>query len=291
VLVSHGDRVTVINGRTGAKIADIPGFPGISHGVALVPEIGRGYSDDGVAGTATSFDLNTWQLGKPVKAQADADAMVFDPASGHLFVIDGDPGKVTVVDPRTDTVLATIDGGGKLEIGVADGRGALFVNGESKRELVRIDTRTNQVTAHWSITQCTSPHGIAIDAEARRVFTSCENNLLLAIDADTGKVIASLPIGSRTDGAAFDPVRKRVFSSNGDGTLTVIAEKSPDSFVVLTNVKTMLGARTMTLDPQTGRLYLVAAEMKLNASAAPSDRSRYKTTPGSTRLLFLDPEP
>ena len=292
VYVAHGDKVTVIDGESGALVGQVEGFSGGTHGVALVPQMGRGYSDDGHAGTATSFDLKTLKLGKPIKADDDADAIVFDPASGHVFVIDGDPGKVTVIDPKTDTGLTTIDGGGKLEIAVADGSGMLFVNGEAKQEIVRIDTRTNKVTAHWPIPQCTSPHGLAIDPRSRRLFTSCENNVLLALDADNGKVVASLPIGARTDGAAFDPVRKRIFSSNGDGTLTVIAEKSADSFEVLANVQTKRGARTMTLDPKSGRLYLVAGETQINEAAAPTDfRHRFTVVPGTAKLLFLDPTP
>jgi DNA-binding beta-propeller fold protein YncE len=292
VYVAHGDRVTVIDGESGALVGQIEGFSGGTHGVALVPQIGRGYSDDGRAGTATSFDLKTLRLGKPIKADDNADAIVFDPASGHVFVIDADPGKVTVIDPKTDTGLTTIDGGGKLEIAVADGSGMLFVNGEAKQEIVRIDTQTNKVTAHWPIPQCTSPHGLAIDPRSRRLFTTCENNVLLALDADNGKVVASLPIGARTDGAAFDPVRKRIFSSNGDGTLTVISEKSADSFEVLANVQTKPGARTMTLDPKSGRLYLVAAETRINEAASPTDlRHRFTIVPGTTKLLFLDPTP
>jgi YVTN family beta-propeller protein len=290
VYIAHGDRVTVIDGQSGVLIGQVEGFPGGTHGVAVVPEVGRGYSDDGKAGTAGSFDLNTLKLIKPIRADDDADAIIFDPASGHIFVVDGDPGKVTVIDPKTDTALATIDGGGKLEIGVADGTGKMFVNGEAKQEIVRIDTKANQVDAHWPIPSCTSPHGLAIDTHSHRLFASCENNVLLAINADNGKVVASLPIGARTDGAAFDPIRKRVFSSNGDGTLTVIAETTPDSFKVLGTVQTMLGARTMTIDPQTGRLYLVAGEIKINEAAAPTDfRNRFKVTPGSAKLMFLDP--
>jgi DNA-binding beta-propeller fold protein YncE len=292
VYVAHGDRVSVVDGQSGSLVGQVEGFPGGTHGVALLPELGRGYSDDGKAGTAASFDLSTFKLVKTIKADADADAIVFDPASGHVFVIDAEPGKVTVIDPKSDTSVATIDGGGKLEIGVADGAGSLFVNGEANREIVRIDTRANRVSAHWAIPQCVSPHGIAIDPKTRRLFTSCENNVLLVVDADHGSVIASLPIGARTDGAAFDPVRKRVFSSNGDGTLTVILEKDASTFEVEATVPTVIGARTMTLDPKSGRLYLMAADFKINEAAAATDyRNRYKVTPGSAKLLFLDPSP
>jgi YVTN family beta-propeller protein len=292
VYIAHGDRVTVVDGQSGELIGNIEGFAGGTHGVAIIPGSGRGYTDEGKTGTAGSFDLKTLKALKTIKADDDADAIAFDPASGHLFVIDGDPGKITVIDTKTDTVIATVDGGGKLEIGAADGRGKLYINGEEKQEILRVDTRTNTIDTRWAMPSCKSPHGLAIDAKTRRLFSSCENNVMVVIDADSGKQIAELPIGSRSDGAAFDPGTKRAFSSNGDGTLTVIGEKSPDSFVSLGSVPTMRGARTMTLDPKSGRLYLVAADLTVNESVDPADyRHRYSVVPGSAKLLFLDPAP
>jgi YVTN family beta-propeller protein len=290
VYVAHGDRVTVVDGRSGRLVGTIEGYVGGTHGVAIVPRSGRGYTDDGRAGVAGSFDLKTLQPIATIKAESDADAVIFDPASGHVFVVNADPGTITVIDPGTDAAIATIDGGGKLEIGAADGAGRLYVNGEAKQEVVRVDTRTNQIDARWPIPSCLSPHGLAIDAKSRRVFSSCENQVMIVIDADDGRLIASLPIGARTDGAAFDPSTRRAFSSNGDGTLSVIAEQGPESFVSLGTVATMPGARTMTLDPGTGRLYLVAADIQINESVDPRDfRHRFSVRPGSVKLLFLDP--
>ena len=290
VYIAHGDRVTVVSGQSGELVGSIQGYAGGTHGVAVLPGSGRGYTDDGEAGTAHSFDVRTLKALKTIKAGDDADAIVFDPASGHVFVVNSEPGTITVIDPRTDAVITTLQGGGKLEIGAADGAGKVYVNGEAKREVLRIDTKTNAIDARWPIPSCESPHGIAIDARARRVFSSCENNLMVIIDADNGRHIAELPIGSRTDGAAFDPGTKRAFSSNGDGTLTVIGEQTPNSFVLLGSVTTMRGARTMTLDPTTGRLYLVAADYSVNESVDPKDlRHRYSVVPGTAKLLFLDP--
>ena len=290
VYIAHGDRVTVVTGQSGELVGAIQGYAGGTHGVAIVPDSGRGYTDDGQAGTAHSFDTRTLKALKTIKAGDDADAIVFDPTSGHIFVVNSDPGTITVIDTKTDTVIATLSGGGKLEIGAADGSGKVYVNGEAKREVLRIDTTTNTIDARWPIPSCESPHGIAVDALARRVFSSCENNLMVIIDADNGRHVAELPIGSRTDGAAFDPGTKRAFSSNGDGTLTVIGEQTPNSFVLLGNVATMRGARTMTLDPTTGRLYLMAADYSINESVDPGDlRHRYSVVPGSAKLLFLDP--
>ena len=290
VFIAHDDRVTVVDGGTGSIIGNVEGLQGGAHGVAIVPGTERGYTDDGHAGTAASFDLDKLNLIKTIKADADADAIVFDPTSGHIFVVDGDPGKLTVIDPKSDSAVATINVGGKLETAVAGGNGKLYVNGEEKQEIVRVDTATNEVDAHWPIPNCTSPHGLAIDSDAHRLFSSCENNVLVVIDADAGTIVATLPIGARSDGAAFDPKRKLIFSSNGDGTLSVIAEKDANSFASVASVATKRGARTMTLDPETGRIYLVAADTTINPSADPSDfRHRYVVTPGSAQLLFLDP--
>ena len=290
VYIAHGDRITVVDGRSGELVGSIQGFAGGTHGVAILPDSGRGYTDDGQAGTARSFDVRTLKALKTIKVGDDADAIVFDPATEHVFVVNSDPGTVSVIDSRTDKVMTTLQGGGKLEIGVADGSGKLYINGEEKREVLRIDTKTNTIDARWPIHSCESPHGIAIDAQARRLFSSCENNLMVIIDADNGNHIAELPIGSRTDGAAFDPGTRRAFSSNGDGTLTIIGEQTPNSFVLLGSVPTMRGARTMTLDPATGRLYLMAADYSVNESVDPGDwRHRYSVVPGTAKLLFLDP--
>lgn len=292
VYIAHGDRVTVVDGQSGQLIGNVEGYAGGTHGVAIVPGTGRGYTDDGRAGTAGSFDIKALKSLKTIKAEDDADAIVVDPSSGHVFVVDSDPGHVTVIDPKTDTVITTIDAGGKLEIGAADGKGKVYVNGEAKKEIVRIDAGTNRIDARWPILSCDSPHGLAIDAASRRVFSSCENNIMVVLDADNGKQITELPIGSHTDGAAFDPSTQRAFSSNGDGTLSVIAERSPNSFVSLGNVPTMRGARTMTVNPRSGRVYLVAADYTVNESVDPGDfRHRYSVVAGSAKLLFLDPAP
>jgi len=143
VFVAHGDRVTVVDGVSGTVIGNLEGLPGGTHGVAIVPGTERGYTDDGRAGTAASFDLDKLNLIKTIKADADADAIVFDSTSGHVFVVDGDPGKLTVIDPKSDSAVATIDAGSKLETAVAGGNGKLYVNGEEKQEIVRVDTATN----------------------------------------------------------------------------------------------------------------------------------------------------
>src|SRR5208282_3301255 len=233
IFVAHGDRVTVVDGHDGTIVGQVEGFPGGTHGIAISTATGRGYSDDGKAGTASSFDLATLKLLNTIKAAVDADGIVFDPASGHVFVINGNSGSVTVIDPASDSAITTLNVGGGLEFATEDGNGNLYINGAEKREIVRIDTATNQVDARWPVPNCERPHGIAIDSAAHRLFSSCVNNVLVVVNTNTGATVATLPIGSRTDGAGFDPKRKLVFSSNGDGTLSIIAQKRPDSYVSL----------------------------------------------------------
>jgi len=290
VYIAHGDRVTVVDVQEGKVVGNVEGYTGGTHGVAVIPALHRGYTDDGGAATANSFDLTTLKALKSIPAADDADAIVFDPRSRNLFVIDSDPGKITVINPDTDTVLTTLDGGGKLEIGVADGHGKVYVNGEAKREILRIDTRTLDIDARWPIPDCESPHGIAVDTQHHHVFSSCANQLMMVVSAQDGTLLASLPIGARTDGAAYDPTTQRAFSSNGDGTLTVIGESTSGKFTVLDTVPTSLGARTMTIDPRSGRLFLVAADLTVNEGVDSKDyRHRYTVTPGSAKLLIYDP--
>src|ERR1700722_9243047 len=277
--VSHGDRLTVLDGRDGTVIGNVEGMPGGTHGIGIVTAAGKGYTDDGKAGEAVAFDLKTLKTGKRIKAEDDADGIAFDPSSGHIFVVDGDSKVLTVIDPKTDTAIATINAGGGLEYAVSGNNGKLYVDGAEKKEIVRIDAATNKVDAHWPIPGCTKPHGLAIDRTTHRLFSSCANKVLVVVDAEKGFVIASLPIGEGTDGAEFDPKRNLAFSSTREGTLSIIAEKSPASFVPQPPVATQFGARTMTLDPESGRLYLIAADFTLNPKATAADpRHRYTIT-------------
>jgi YVTN family beta-propeller protein len=290
IYVSHGTELSIVDSVSGKVIGTVGTFPGGTHGIAISHENGRGYTDDGKAGTASSFDLATLKVVKTTPAAPDADGIGLDPVSGHVFVINGDSGSITVIDPKTDAAITTIAVGGGLEFGAPDGKGHFYVNGADKQEMVRIDTATNKVDARWPIPACTSPHGLAIDAGTRRVFSSCENGVMLVIDADNGKVVASLPIGNFTDAASFDPVRKLAFSSNGDGTLSIFRETDANHFVALPTVTTQRTARTMALDPATGRLFLAAIDVtKVDPPTTPGGRPHITVAPGSLKLLFLDP--
>lgn len=293
VYVSHGDRVTVVDGHDGTLLGEVTGFPGGTHGIVVVAAVGRGYTDDGRAGEVGSFNLETLKVGKRIKAMEDADGIAFDPSSGHVFVINGDSGTLTVIDPKSDIALATVTVGAPLEFGVAGDNGKLYVDGVDKNEIIRVDTGTNLVDAHWPMPGCTAPSGLAIDRTTRRLFASCRNKVLVVVNADSGAVLATLPIGAGTDGAAFDPKRRRAFSSNGqDGTLSIIQEQDARTFIALGDVRTAPLARTMSIDPSTGRLYLVTAEIDATAPVDPPNAPgphRQHIVPGSVKLLFVDP--
>lgn len=289
VYVAHSDRISVVDGKDGKLIGDVTGVAN-THGIGIAN--GKGYTDDGEAGAVIVFDPKTLKVLKRIPAKPDADGIAVDPKTGHVFVVDGDSKTVTVVDSKTDTVLANVDTGGGLEYAVVGDDGKVYVNGSEKREIVRIDEKTNTVDAHWPIPGCTSPHGLAIDTAGHRLFTSCVNQVMTVVDTTSGRLVATVPIGQGTDAAAFDPARKRAFSSNGEGTLTVIAEKGPNDFAVAETVPTRVTGRTMGIDPASGRLFIAAADIdpKAPVPAGPNGRpGRPRPLPGSLKLLFLDP--
>ncbi|MHB8529837.1 MAG: YncE family protein [Caulobacteraceae bacterium] len=281
VFVAHSDRVDVIDARTSKLVGAIRDIPGGTHGIAIAARTGRGYTDDGRAGEVVAFDLRTLAVGKRLPADTDADAIAFDPTSGHVFVVSGEPGTVTVVDPAANSVVATVRVGEKLEYAVSGDNGKLYVNGNGRGDLVRIDTRINAVDAHWKLDGCDRPKGLAIDRRTHRLFASCVNDVLVVVDADTGAQVAKLPIGHGSDAVAFDPVRKRVLSSNGDGALSIIAERSPDHYEVIGSLRTAVTGRTMGIDPRTGRIYIAAADV--------AGAGRGGVVPGSLKLLVFDP--
>jgi len=290
IYVAHGDHVTVVDEKKAKVIGQIGPIPGGTHGIAIPAEGTRGYTDDGKRGLAIAFDQYSLKTVKDIPAAADADAIIYEPVTRHVYVINGDSGSITVIDPKSNAAITTIKVGAGLEPGVADGKGTLFVNGVEKHEIVKIDARTNKVVAHWPMPACRKPHGIAIDRATRRLFATCANKVMVVINADTGANLATLPIGGFSDGAAFDPLRRLVFSSNGDGTLSVIREKDADHFVSVETIKTALGARTMAIDAKTGRLFTVTGTVaKESPPAKPGARPRLRYVPNSVSLLYYDP--
>jgi YVTN family beta-propeller protein len=295
VYVAHSDRVSVVDGQDGRIIGEVSGLSehrGV-HGIAIVGSSGKGYTDDGEAGIAVAFDLKTLKTLGRIKAKDDADAVVYDHASKHVFIINGGESRaITVIDPKTDRVIATIETGGGLEYAVAPGDGKLYVNGSEKRELIRIDTRTNTIDVRWPTADCERPHGLAFDTKSRRAFMTCLNRRMIVINSDSGDVVANVPIDGGSDAAAFDPVRRLAFSSSGDGTISVVREEGPDSFVALGSFRTHVTGRTMAIDPETGRLFVPVADVDTSGTPDPGARmGRGRLQPGSLKLLFIDPAP
>jgi DNA-binding beta-propeller fold protein YncE len=286
VYIAHSDRLAVLDAASGALVGQVLGIAGGTHGTGVSATNGQGFTDDGKAGLAVAFDLKTLQILKQIPANADADAIAVDAATGHIFVIEGDPGAITVIDPATDGIVATIKGGEKMEYATSDDHGFVYVAGEEKRDLLKIDAHTNAVVARWPTPDCASPHGLAMDRVGRRLFMGCVNSKMMVVDADSGRVVIELPIGRGSDAIAYDPTRRRVFSPNGvDGTLSIFQQTAPDAYEALDTIPTLVSGRTMAVDPTSGRLFIVAADTDPN----PTPGGRPRVRPGTTRVLMLDP--
>jgi WD40 repeat protein len=259
VFVSRATHVMVLDGESGATLGDIPDTPGV-HGIALAPELGKGFTSNGRANTVTIFDLKTLQPMGQAATGKNPDAIVYDPASKRVFTFNGRSDNATAIDAETGQPVGTIALAGRPEFAVADGQGTVFVNIESKHSLTAIDSRTLSVKANWDMPGCEGPSGLSMDRPHRRIFSVCDNKVMAILDADSGKLITTVPSGDGPDASAFSPKLGLAFSSNGgDGTLTVVHEDSPDKFTVMQNIRTETGARTMALDEDAGTVYLVSA--------------------------------
>ena len=288
LFISRGTKVVVVNVDSEKVVGEIPNTAGV-HGIALAPDLGRGFTSNGATGTVSIFDLKTLAVIGQATAGKNPDAIVYDPASKRVFAMNGRSGDVTAIDAATGTVAGTIPVGGKLEFAVADGAGNVFVNVEDKSELVRIDSRKLTVTARWPLAPCEEPSGLAMDIAHSRLFAGCDNKMMAVVDAATGKVIATPPIGSGVDANDFDPATGFAFASNGQSaTLTVVHEDSPDKFSVVEDVPTQLGARTMTLDRKSHEVYLVTAGFgPPPAPTAENPRPRPTLVPDSFVVLVF----
>ena len=290
VYATHGTQIDVLDGRTGTTIGKVA-VPG-ANGVAVIPETGKGYAGSRANKSVIVFDLKNFKVLKNIPVGDDTDAVVYDPASKRVFVMEGDPRKAVAIDTSTDTVAGEVSLSGQPEFAAADGAGQLFINIEDQRAIQRINTRTLKVEATWPIADCEAPHGLAIDAGSKRLFSTCINSKMLVVDATNGKVLKTFPIGQGSDASAFDSRRKRVFSSNANGlsgTLTVVRAEGPDKFELLQEITTQPVARTMALDTESGRIYLLSAQRIEVDPAATNPRKRYSIAPGSVCVLFLDP--
>jgi DNA-binding beta-propeller fold protein YncE len=258
--ISRSTHMIVIDADSGKPAGDIPDTPGV-HGIALAPELGKGFVSNGREGTVSIVDLQTLKTLSKVKAGDNPDAILYDPASKRVFAFNGRSHDATAIDAAKGTVLGTITLGGKPEFAVSDQKGEIFVNIEDKSEVVAIDPSKLEIKSRWPLAPCQEPSGLAIDRKNRRLFSGCSENKMMAIsNADTKKLITTVPICDGTDATAYDDETNLAFASCHDGNLTVIHEDSPDKYSVAENVPTQEGARTMALDPKTHQIFTVTAK-------------------------------
>ena len=285
--ITHSAKVTVLNVDTGLVVGEIPNTAGV-HGVAIAPELNRGFTSNGKTATATIFDLKTLQVIGEIKTGSNPDAIVYDPVSQKVFTFNGKSNSATVFEAKTTKLLGTIALGGKPEFAVADGLGKIYVNIEDKNEVVALNTYNLKVQTHWPLQPCSEPTGMDIDKRHRRLFIGCRNQVMSIVDANTGTIKATLPIGNGVDAISYDPVTKLAFSSNGAGSLTVVHEDSPDKFRIVNHVVTLPGARTMALDLKTHKLYLVTAKFQPTSTPVPGQAAaRPSIIPGTFVILIL----
>ena len=283
--VTHTTTVEVLNADSLTVIGKVPEGNGL-HGVAIVERAGRGFASNGRTSTVTMFDLKTLAVIKSIPTAQKPDAILYDPASNRVFAMCGEGECASVIDPEPGAVVDSIPLGGGPEFGVADGQGHVYVNIEDKSDVVDIDSRSMKVLKRWSLAPGSEPSGLAIDADHHRLFSVCRNKLMVVSDAEKGSIITTLPIGAGVDGCAFDPGTSTAYSSNGEGTITVVREKSPSEFVVLENAPTQRGARTIAVDPVTHSVYTATAEFRMPAEpSAQSPRPRPQIIPNTFVVL------
>jgi YVTN family beta-propeller protein len=280
--VSHSTHVVVVDVDAGKVVGDIPNTDGV-HGIALAPELNHGYTSNGRANTVTVFDLKTLKpIGTPIKTGDNPDSIRFEPVSGRVLTFNGKSRNSSVIDTKTNTVVATIPMGGAPEFSVADGKGKVYANIEDTNEIVEIDAAKATVTKRYSIKPCDGPSGLAMDTKNRKLFSVCSNRMMIVSDPDTGKVLATPAIGASCDGVSFDPGTGYAISANGDGTLTIV-QLVNGKYDVLENIKTEKGARTIALDEKTHNVYVPVSK------AAPPQPGQRGTTyiPDSFRVLVV----
>ena len=285
LFVSHGAVAQAINMKTGKLLGTIPDTKGI-HGIAIANDLNKGFTSNGGDSSVTVFNLKTFEVITKIKINArNPDAILYDPFSKKVFTFNGGSSNSTVIDAKENKVLATIPLDGKPEFSATDDKGKVFVNIEDKSVINVINSSTLKVEQHWSIAPGEEPSGLALDNQNHRLFSVCGNKLMVVTDAETGKVITTLPIGDHCDGVAFDTDKKRAYSSNGEGSITVVQEVSNTSFKVLETFKTQPGARTIAIDKTTHHLYLSTAEFE----SAPSENNRRPAIkPNSFKILDVE---
>lgn len=285
--VSHGTQVEVIDLDSSKPVGKISGFGGV-HGIAFADKMGKGFISDGRGNQVAIFNLKTMAVEQRVKAGMNPDGIVYDPYSGRVFAFNGRSKNATAINAKDGSVAGTIALDGKPEFPVSDGKGNVYANIEDKSEIVKINPKTLKVEGNWPVSPCESPSGLAINGDGSRLFAVCDNKTMAVVDTQNGKVVAEPTIGEDPDAAGYDTHAKLAFSSNGDGTLTVVQDKGNNNYAVVDNVTTEKGARTMTIDEKTGKIYLSAAKYgPAPAATATNAHPRPAILPGSFKILIV----
>ena len=283
--VTHGPRVEVIDTDTGKPVAAITGLKG-THGIALDADGKFGYISDGGSNDVLVFDRHSFKTVTTVPAGTNPDGITFDPATKTVWAFNGRSNNVTVIDTTTNQVVATLPVPGKPEFPVADGQGSVYDNIESTNQIVRFDSRTKKQTAAWKLENCDSPSGLALDKEHRQLFAVCDGKKMAVVDADSGKQLASPSIGDSPDAAGFSAKHRLAFSSNGEGTLTVV--DAAHDFKVIEDLPTEKGARTMAYDSGKDRVYVVTAQFGPRPEPTPqAPRPRPAVIPDSFTVIVI----
>lgn len=284
--LSHGTEVKVLDADSYAVVGTVSGLERC-HGIALVKDLGKGFITDGDAGNIVIFDIATLRVFGTIKAEPDADCIVYDPASKRIFSFNGDSKDTTVIDPAKGIVVKTIPLGGGPEYAVADGRGMVYNNNEETNEVVAIDSEALTVKARWSVAPARAPTALAMDRAHRRLFSAGRNpKFLVVMNADTGKVIQSFPISSGADATVYEPETGLIFTSTREGMIHIFHQDSPDKYSERQTVKTEFGAKTMALDPRTHRLFLTTSDFGQPPAPSPNrPHPNPVAIPGTFRLL------
>jgi DNA-binding beta-propeller fold protein YncE len=286
IYLSRGTHVMIVDEVSGKVIGDIPETKGV-HGIAIAPELGKGFTSNGADATVTIFDLKTLKPTSVVKTTgANPDSIIYDPATKRVFTFNGKGSNATAIDANTGQVVGTVALGGKPEEAALDEKGNVYVNLEDKSTLVAFDAKTLAIKSRWPLAPCEGPSALAIDTAHRRLFAACDK-VMVVVNADTGKVIASPPIGGDPDGNGFDPATGMLFASCREGLVSVIHQDSPDKYSVVGNVTTQFGTRTMTLDPKTHHVFTVTADFKAAGAPTP-DNPRPRPQPIAGSFVILE---
>lgn len=283
--VTLGDQLQAFDLDSGKRVIQVRGLKRI-HGVALVPELKKAFISDGGADAILVLDLGSNSIEKSIPVGKAPDAVLYEPTRKRVYAFNAHSSSTSVIDAASEKVIATVGLGGLPEFSATDGRGTVYVNLESNNSVVRLDPAGMKVSDEWPLAGCKEPSGLAIDTSNRRLFSVCANEIMIVTDADTGRPVAKVPVGNEPDAVLYDPERKLIFSSNSDGTLTIIRQENANKYTVLQNLSTEKEARTMALDRRTNKIYLPSGE--ITVPAPPGGLAHFK--PESLHLVVVAPK-